>query len=413
MLKIKNAKNSKTMKWCIIIILFVLLFLIHKKIKNIIYTYDDSTYFTTWTASIHPTKSPPIKLDNNSIRQIIRVSSSGEKIRIKFSNLLGKNDLVIKKVSIADIVSNSEVNMKTMKYITFMGKKGLVIGKGEEIYSDTIFYPLKEISDIAISIYFGSVPKAISGHVYSLTYSYIEIGNKINKKIFSQNKKTPHWYFISAIEVSSESPKKTIVCFGDSITDGVKFNNEFRYNYPDLLFYKLLQNKETSNLSIANQGINANRLVDQGVERYESDVLDVKGVAYIIVLYGVNDLNVIEANSQEIIEGYKQIIKKAHERNLLIYAGTIIPFGNYQKYKYKWNKEKEKVRQETNDWIRKTKPENGGFDAFFDFDKLLKDPKNETVMKDEYDSGDGIHPSLEGNKKMVESIDDLTLFTKK
>lgn len=52
-------------------------------------------------------------------------------------------------------------------------------------------------------------------------------------------------------------------------------------------------------------------------------------------------------------------------------------------------------------------------DAFFDFDKLLKDPKNETVMKDEYDSGDGIHPSLEGNKKMVESIDDLTLFTKK
>ena len=168
--------------------------------------------------------------------------------------------MVIKQVSIADVVSNSEVNMKTMKYIKFKGKSGVVIGKGEEIYSDTIFYPLKEISDIAISIYFGSVPKAISGHDYSLTYSYIEIGNKINKKIFTQDKKTPHWYFISTIEVSSESPKKTIVCFGDSITDGVKFNNEFRYNYPDLLFYKLLQNKKTVNLSIVNQGINGNKI---------------------------------------------------------------------------------------------------------------------------------------------------------
>ena len=98
MLKIKNAKHSKIMKLFIIITLFVLLFLIHKKIKNIIYTYDDSTYFTTWTTSIHPTKSPPIKLDNNSIRQIIRVSSSGEKIRIKFSNLLGENDLVKNKL---------------------------------------------------------------------------------------------------------------------------------------------------------------------------------------------------------------------------------------------------------------------------------------------------------------------------
>ena len=79
--------------------------------------------------------------------------------------------------------------MKTMKYITFKGKNGVVIDKGKEIYSDTIFYPLKAISDIAISIYFGSVPRAISGHGYSLTNSFIEIGNKINKKKFNNKKK--------------------------------------------------------------------------------------------------------------------------------------------------------------------------------------------------------------------------------
>ena len=34
-------------------------------------------------------------------------------------------------------------------------------------------------------------------------------------------------------------------------------------------------------------------------------------------------------------------------------------------------------------------------------------------MKDEYDCGDGVHPGIEGYKKMVEGIGNLTLFTKK
>jgi lysophospholipase L1-like esterase len=299
-----------------------------------------------------------------------------------------------------------------MKLLTFNGKNNIVIESGKEIYSDTIFYPLKALSDIAVSIFFGSVPKELSGHAYSLTYSYIETGNKVQNKKFNIRNKVDHWYFISAIEISSESPKKTIVCFGDSITDGVIFRGDIRDNYPDILFSRLHQNNEASNLSIVNEGINGDRITDQGTKRYEHDVLNIKGVAYIIVLYGVNDLNVIKANSTEIIAGYKKIIQKAHERNILIYAGTITPFANYR-VKYLWNKNKEKVRKEANEWIRTTKPEDGGFDAFIDFDKLLRDPNNETILFKKYDCKDGIHPGYEGNKKMVEGIIDLSLFSKK
>ena len=81
-----------------------------------------------------------------------------------------------------------------------------------------------------------------------------------------------------------------------------------------------------------------------------------------------------------------------------------MPFGNYKKS----NKEKEIIRQEVNDW----KSENGGFDAKFDFDKLIKDPNDETKIFKEYDRGDGLHPSPEGHKKIVEAIDNLELFTK-
>ena len=48
--------------------------------------------------------------------------------------------------------------------------------------------------------------------------------------------------------------------------------------------------------------------------------------------------------------------------------------------------------------------ENGGFDAFFDFDNLLKDPNNEAIIKDKHDCGDGIHPSLEGTKRRLKVL---------
>ena len=44
----------------------------------------------------------------------------------------------------------------------------------------------------------------------------------------------------------------------------------------------------------------------------------------VIVLYGVNDLNIINSNSEKIIEGYKQIIQKDYERNSFIDVGTIV-----------------------------------------------------------------------------------------
>ena len=47
---------------------------------------------------------------------------------------------------------------------------------------------------------------------------------------------------------------------------------------------------------------------------------------------------------------------------------------------YLWNKKKEKLRNEINEWIRRTKPNKGEFDAFFDYDKELKGPKNETIF---------------------------------
>ena len=379
--------------------------------ENIPKIYNESSYFTSWATGIYPIRRPDIQLYGNSLRQIIHVSAGGEKIRIKFSNIIGQSPLEIKKVCIADVISETEINTKTLKYLKFNGKNNILIRPKQEIYSDTILYPLKTFSKIAITIYLGKIPKELSGHSYSFTYSYIEKGYKINKSKFPEKNKIDQWYFISALEISSDNPKKVIVCFGDSITDGVILENKYRDNYPDILFSKLYIENQMTDISVVNEGINADILSVRGLKRYEHDVLNIKGIKYIIVLMGVNDINVKNATSKKIISGYKQLIKKAHEKKILIYGATIMPFSQYKR-KYLWNLNKEKHRNDVNNWIRKTKPQNGGFDDFFDFDKYVKDPLNSTSLGPFADSGDGIHPSTGGYKKMVESINNLGLFSK-
>lgn len=123
----------------------------------------EETLFTTWATAIISTENPQMELSNNSIRQIIHVSASGEKIRLKLSNIKGKENLEIKEVTIADSSSQGtgEINIDTLKSLSFNGEKSTIISPGKEMYSDIISYSLKPLSEIAISIYFGTTQEFI------------------------------------------------------------------------------------------------------------------------------------------------------------------------------------------------------------------------------------------------------------
>ena len=372
----------------------------------------ESTYCATWSSSQYLTASnnlPPIPLSNNSIRQIVHISVSSPTIRLKLSNRVGKSDLEINAVSLANSVSqgSGEIDPLTLTTVTFDRKESVVIPAGSEMYSDPFYYPLKVQSEVAISIYFGEVPSELTSHAGSRTFSFIEKGNKISKTKFSDEFKTAHWYIIEAIEVSSSPTKKVVVCYGDSITDGRGSTDDKQNRCTDVLSRKLYLNDATKNVACVNAGIGATFVRNEGQERFERDVLNVKGSAYIIVLYGVNDILFTGSSSEQVIEAYKALITKAHQNKKFIYGATILPFGKNDN----WSKEKDKVRNEVNEWIRNTDKDEGGFDYYFDFDEIIKDPKNGSNLYDEYDCGDGLHLSPKGYETLVDSIDNLKLFT--
>jgi lysophospholipase L1-like esterase len=62
-------------------------------------------------------------------------------------------------------------------------------------------------------------------------------------------------------------------------------------------------------------------------------------------------------------------------------------------------------RLAVNQWIR----DPAHFDAAIDFDKLMADPSQPDRLLRAYDSGDHLHPSVEGYRAMGEAVP-LTLF---
>jgi lysophospholipase L1-like esterase len=140
--------------------------------------------------------------------------------------------------------------------------------------------------------------------------------------------------------------------------------------------------------------------------RFDRDVLAQAGVTHVIVLEGNNDILFVfnpaeDVHHNQIIEGLKQLILRAHALGLTIYGGTLTPFGGFTFS----TPEKEAKRQAVNRWIRT----GGAFDAVIDFDAVLRDSSDPTRLRPDFDSGDHLHPNDAGYKAMADAID-LGLF---
>jgi lysophospholipase L1-like esterase len=104
-----------------------------------------------------------------------------------------------------------------------------------------------------------------------------------------------------------------------------------------------------------------------------------------------------------LIAAYHQFATRAHAAGLPIFISTITPFSepnfanDTQPYS---NPERERTRQRINTFIRTS----GVFDAVVDFDDVVRDETNPAMLAPMFNSGDFLHPSVEGYQAMADAF---------
>jgi lysophospholipase L1-like esterase len=371
----------------------------------------------TWATApqlVEPHNNPPAPgLSNNSIREIVRVSIGGKYIRVKFSNEHSKSPVTLKSVNIAASTGNGNIDIASLRELKFNGQSEYIMQPGAVLVSDPVKFDLKPRMDVAITLYIGNTSETVTGHPGSRTTSYIIQGNDKNVTDFSNAVKTDHWYIISGIDVVSPKKARAVAIIGNSITDGRGSGTNLQNRWPDIFSERLLENKSTKNVGVLNLGIGGNCVLRGGLgptalRRYDKDVLGQSGVKWVVIFEGVNDLggipdieDVANKKADDLINAYKEMINKAHEKGLKVYGATIMPFkknGYYKPYR-------EMARNKVNEWIRT----GGFFDAVIDFDKTIRNPADTACMIESLQDNDYLHPNQAGHRKTGESVD-LNLF---
>ncbi len=363
----------------------------------------------TWSSAQQLTeeanKPPSPGLTNNTLRQIVRVSIGGQKLRLRFSNEYGSTPVTLNGVHIASSAGGSAITAATSKPLAFAGMSSVTIPAKEIVWSDAVDFALEPLSKLAVSIHFGATSADITGHPGSRTTSYLQAGNAAGNATLSAPVSTDHWYVLSGIDVMAADDARALVILGDSITDGRGTTTNGNDRWPDALAERLKANTATARVGVLNQGIGGNAILNAGLgptamARFEADVLKQSGVRYVIVFEGVNDIG-DNAAAADITAAYQQFVTKARSAGLRIYGATILPFKGHSYY----SQAHETARIAVNTWIRTA----GNFDAVIDLDAAVRSPQAMDTLLSNYDSGDHLHLNPTGYKQLASAVD-LQLF---
>lgn len=375
---------------------------------------DDKTRWVgSWASAqqlTEPSNLPPSPgLSSNTLRQILQVSIGGTRIRLRFSNEFGSSPVTLNAVHCAKSTGGANIDASTGKVLTFKGLPSVTIPAQQAVFSDGFDFALAPLSRLAVSIYFGQTSTEVTGHPGSRTTSYLQAGNVVSAATLSTASKTEHWYILSGLDVAAEEPAKAVVILGDSLTDGRGSTTNEQNRWPDALAKRLQANTATTKVGVLNQGIGGNAVLSGGLgptaqRRFDGDVLGQRGVRWVILFEGVNDIGYSSssATASALITAYTQMVSKARTQGLLAFGATITPFGTHGYY----TAAHEEVRQAVNQWIRTA----GNFDAVLDFDAAVRDATTPINLAAAY-SSDGLHLNPTGYQKLADSID-LSLFTR-
>ncbi|GAA0460785.1 SGNH hydrolase [Paractinoplanes deccanensis] len=366
---------------------------------------------------------PDNQARDQTLRMIVRPSVAGSSWRVRLTNEYGTRPVTFQRASAGLQTTGANVAPGSNRALTFAGRPSVTVPAGRTVLSDPVTVKVTDARSqrLAISTHVAGASGPMTWHAAAFTTSYLSDQNAGDHTADLAETAFPHsttsWFFLSEV-VAQRRDTAAVVAFGDSITDGffATLNGDDRW--PDVLQRRLDQRPSPrGTLSVVTEAIGGNTVTrvpggcaacgPPAVDRLDRDVLDRPGVRVVIMLEGINDLGGAGATAEQVIEGYRDIVRRVHARGLKIVGATLTPsagteFGEYG------TPETDAKRRAVNDFIRTS----GLFDGVADFAAVTEDPANPGHLLPAYDTnsttggpGDHLHPNRAGFLAMAGAVD--------
>ncbi len=366
-----------------------------------------TNWVSVWGNAVSVAENRPERYARDiTIRYPIHIPFAGSAVRLTFDNYCGTEPITLNKTTV--------FYGGAFYPVSFGGNREVTIPAGERVVSDALEVALNEGELIQVSFYLKdfTLMRSVVYACGPLSEGMYANGDQTeNAKIdILTSRKTHLFYFLSNVSVLTEEGNRAIVCYGDSIT---------AQNWPDELALRCFT-EGYSKTAVIRRATSGSRILRQydcltyesyglsGENRFAHEV-PTDGADVVIIQQGINDIihpvgedvNIFRPMSdlptvEQLVEGLKTYIAKARSFGYKVYVGTLLPMGG-------WRTDapfRQEMRHAYNEFIRTTDL----IDGCIDFDACLRDPENPNYFLPEYDSGDHLHPSPKGYRRMAMEI---------
>ncbi|MEU1404598.1 SGNH/GDSL hydrolase family protein [Streptomyces sp. NPDC005728] len=337
-------------------------------------------------------------------RLVVHTSVGGSDLRVRLSNAFGDRPLTLDGVYAGLQSQGAALKPGTNRRLTFGGSRTVTVPAGAVVWSDPLPGTLPAAVNLLVSLHTPDAAGPATGHGMAMQTSYLAQGDHTAEDSAADwTQPTGSWWYLDAVSVRPPGTATgAVVALGDSITDGWQSTTDLNRRWPDYLARRL-STAATTVKGVANEGISGNQVLADGagqsaLNRLDRDVLAQPGVRTVLLFEGVNDLKAhTGVTVTDLIAGYRDIVRRAHEAGTCVVAATVGPFKGWSE----WDPAAEAVRQGVNRFIRTS----GEFDAVTDFDRTLRNPYDPERILPFFDNGDHLHPNDKGMQAMADGVD--------
>lgn len=369
-----------------------------------------SAWVTGWQAAPQPGPAPAA-LDGATLRMIVHPQVTGSEVRVRLSNAYGSAPLTLGSVSAARSDGGGGLVPGTARLVSFAGSPSVVVPVGGDVVSDPVPLVAEVGRPLAVSIYLPVPPDVVTQHAVALQTSYLSRRGDLTLSTGSGfDTTTGSWFVLTGVDVLAPRPVNAVVAIGDSITDGVGTRADADQRWSDALSGLLADAGGPATMAVLNAGISRNQLLGHDpaldgaapLARFDRDVAAASGVTDVVLHIGTNDI-ATGRDAAEIVAGLQRFAERARAAGKRVFLTTITPSESGAH----GTPGAVATRAAVNDWVRLHGREHA--DGVFDFAAAVADPARPTRLAADYDSGDGLHLSAAGYRKLAGAVDPTAL----